>query len=91
MYRLEWRPLAENDLAGIVEYIGQDNPERAESFAAELRAKAELLRENPKMYRKSRFRGIHELVAHPNYIILYRIIGQTVEVLRIKHTSQNWP
>lgn len=91
VYRLEWRPLAEDDLNGVVDYIAADKPDRAANFAVELRAKAEGLRMNPKAYRKGRMEGTHELVAHPNYIIIYRIVGQTVEVLRVKHASQHWP
>ena len=41
--------------------------------------------------RKGGIKGMHELVAHPNYIIIYRIVGQTVEALRVKHASQHWP
>ncbi|MFA7242284.1 MAG: type II toxin-antitoxin system RelE/ParE family toxin [Sulfuricellaceae bacterium] len=71
--------------------MAEDNPDRAVSFAAELRAKAEGLREHPQAYRKGRAKGTHELVVHPNYIIVYRIVGLTVEILRIKHAAQLWP
>ena len=91
MHTLEWRALAENDLEQIVDTIATDNPERALSFVAELRGKGRLLLTSPKMGRIGRVEGTRELVAHPNYIIVYRLVGQVIEVLRVKHVAQRWP
>ena len=91
MPTLEWRALAENDLEEIVDYLATDNPERALSFVAELRDKGRLLLNNPKMGRTGRVKGTRELVAHPNYVIVYRLAGQVIEVLRVKHVAQRWP
>ena len=91
MPTLEWRALAENDLEQIVDYIAADNPERALSFIAELREKGSLLLTNPKLGRPGRVGDTRELVAHPNYVIVYRLAGQVVEVLRVKHVAQRWP
>ena len=91
MPTLEWRALAENDLEQIVDYIAAGNPDRALSFIVELREKGSLLLTNPKLGRPGRVRGTRELVAHPNYIIVYRLAGQVVEVLRVKHVAQRWP
>ncbi|MHB1292267.1 MAG: type II toxin-antitoxin system RelE/ParE family toxin [Sulfuricella sp.] len=33
----------------------------------------------------------HILVAHPNYLLIYRIQGETIEILRVKHALQQWP
>ena len=35
-YRIEWRPMARDDLLAIVRYIGKDNPTRGKSFGKEL-------------------------------------------------------
>lgn len=91
MYTLEWRALAEKDLEQIVDYIAADNPKRALSFVAELRDKGRLLLANPRMGRIGRVKSTRELVAHPNYIIVYRLAGQVIEVLRVKHVAQRWP
>jgi len=95
-YRIAWRPMAEADLASIIDYIGRDNPARAEAFGREMRNKTLSLAQNPKMGRTGR-PGIpayvRELVVHRNYIIFYRVIEQatTVEVLRMKHAAQQMP
>jgi len=38
-----------------------------------------------------RVKRTREFVVHPNYILVYRIVGKTVEVLRVKHAAQRWP
>lgn len=91
MHKLAWKKQARADLLEIVQYIAQDNPDAAEKLADEIEAKAAKLRENPKLFRVGRKRGTRELVAHPNYLIIYRIQGETIEILRVKHTAQQWP
>jgi len=93
VHKVSWRPQAENDLMAIIERIWQDNPERAVTFAKEIQSKTEKLREHPALYRAGRKRGTRELVAHANYILIYRVLKrkQTVEILRVKHTAQQWP
>ena len=53
-YRIEWRPMAREDLRGIVRYIGKDNPTRAKSFGKELRDKTKPLAQHPELGRKGR-------------------------------------
>lgn len=95
-YRIEWRPMAREDLRAIVRYIGQDNPTRAKSFGKELRDKTKPLAQHPELGRKGRPglpEWLRELVAHPNYIIFYRVLDEsrTVEILRVKHAAQQVP
>ena len=42
-YRIEWRPMARDDLRAIVRYIGKDNPAKARRFGQELRDKTKPL------------------------------------------------
>jgi plasmid stabilization system protein ParE len=28
---------------------------------------------------------------HPHYILIYRLVDDAVEVLRVKHAAQQWP
>lgn len=95
-YRIEWRPMAREDLRGIVRYIGKDNPTRAKSFGQELRDKAKSLAQHPELGRQGRPglpEWLRELVVHPNYIIFYRVLDEarTVEILRVKHAAQQMP
>lgn len=94
--RIEWRPMAREELRGIVRLIGEDNPTRAKSFGKELRDKTKPLAQHPELGRKGRPglpEWLRELVVHPNYIIFYRVLAEarTVEILRVKHAAQQVP
>lgn len=87
MLEVVWRPKAEQDLQAIIEWIWQHNPDRALSFAQEIQTKATSLRESTIQYRAGRQPGTRELVLHPNYLLIYRIKNDAVEILRVKHTK----
>jgi toxin ParE1/3/4 len=86
-----WRPTAIADRKSITAYIAQDNPRAAVELGDMLMQKAEQLDQHPMLGRAGRVKGTRELVAHPNYILIYRIVGKAVEVLRVKHAAQKWP
>jgi addiction module RelE/StbE family toxin len=95
-YRIEWRPMAREDLRAIVRYIGKGNPTRAKSFGQELRDKTRPLAQHPELGRKGRpglSDWLRELVVYPNYIVFYRVLAEarTVEILRVKHAAQQTP
>lgn len=92
-HSITWRPMAEADLEGIVDYIAQANPLRAEEFGQELREKVELLADHPMLGRKGRPglpATVRELVVHRNYLVFYRVLEEssTVEILRVRHAAQ---
>lgn len=95
-WRIVWRVQAYEDLRGIVRYIAQDNPRRAASFGRELRARVELLAQQPRLGRQGRPglpAWLRELVVHANYIVFYRLLerSHSVEILRVKHAAQQIP
>lgn len=91
MISLVWKRQARNDLIKIVEYISQDNPDAAEKLANNIEVKAEKLLKYPNLFRAGRKRGTRELVVHENYLVIYRVQGDTVEILRVEHVAQQWP
>lgn len=95
-YNIVWRPIAQDDLISIIDYIAQDNPIRAEEFGEELRAKVLPLAQHPQLGRTGRPglpTALRELVVHRKYIIFYRVLAEahTVEILRVKHAAQQTP
>jgi plasmid stabilization system protein ParE len=40
---------------------------------------------------KFEVKGTHELVMRPNYVIVYRVLQDAVELLRVLHATQQWP
>ena len=81
--------LADRD--AIMVFIAQDNPTAAIDLDLEFEAKAENARLRPKLYKDGRVKGTREIVVRPNYVMVYRVIGDVVEVLRVLHTAQQWP
>jgi toxin ParE1/3/4 len=43
------------------------------------------------MYRAGRVAGTREAVLHPNYILVYRVATDTIEVVRVLHARQRYP
>lgn len=79
------------DRKRITAYIAEDNPNAASELGDMLMQKAEQLDRHPMLGRAGRVEGTRELVAHPNYVLIYRIVGNAVEVLRVKHAARKWP
>ena len=81
--------LADRD--AIMVSIAQDNPTAAIDLDLEFEAKAENARLRPKLYKAGRVKGTREIVVRPNYVMVYRVIGDVVDVLRVLHAAQQWP
>jgi plasmid stabilization system protein ParE len=71
--------------------ISQDNPVAAADLDEIFESKGEVARQRPTLYRKGRVEGTREIVAASNYIIVYMIKDECVQVLRIIHARQQWP
>lgn len=89
--KLYWTPEATQDREGIYEYIEADNPVAALDLDELIRDKANSLIEHPKRCKPGRAPGTREMVVHPNYVMVYRIQGDNVEILRVLHARQQWP
>ena len=74
-----------------MDYIAQDNPLAALELDEMIEHKADQLVDHPDLYRVGRKRGTREMAVHPNYIVIYRVQKETVEILRVKHAAQQRP
>jgi toxin ParE1/3/4 len=86
-----WKLAAVADRKRITEYIAQDKPRAAVALGDLLMERAAQLDRHPLLGRTGRVPGTRELVVHPNHILIYRVVGDAVEVLRVKHAAQMWP
>lgn len=86
-----WLPAAADDLVAIVEFISKRNPAAATDLAERLLADAEMLSQLPALYRPGRVTGTREFVSHPNYIFIYRVTSDAVEILNVVHSRQQYP
>ncbi|MGD0521184.1 MAG: type II toxin-antitoxin system RelE/ParE family toxin [Terracidiphilus sp.] len=89
---LEWSVFARADRKAIFDYIEGDNPRAAITVDERIRTRLEDLAQFPEMGRPGRIEGTRELVVSGTpYIAAYRIVGDTVRVLRVLHGAQQWP
>ena len=85
---LKWTKTALRSVDEIAGYIAKDNPKRATSFVVELQEAVTKLQVHPGMGRAGRVPGTRELVLHKNYIAIYRVRGEGVEILRLHHAAR---
>ena len=88
-----WSPEAIADLAALRAYIAQDDPAAAQRVALHIIRNIEtLLTNSPEMGRPGRVPGTRELVIPKTpYIVPYRLVRNTIQVLRVFHSSRRWP
>ena len=74
-------------------YIEQDDPAAAQRVALHIVYNVEtLLPNSPEMGRPGRVPGTRELVIPKTpFIVPYRLVGTTIQVLRIFHGARQWP
>lgn len=84
MLRLLWSAEALDDLEAIIGYI-------ADRLLNAIEHLAEQLPEHPYLYRTGRVPGTREAVVHPNYILVYRVDAEIVDVLAVLHARQQYP
>jgi toxin ParE1/3/4 len=85
---VKWLQSALDNLVSIADYIALDNPVRAKTFVQEIRQKSNLLVDFPNVGRAGRVLGTRELVVHKNYILVYRVRAQKVEILSVYNVTQ---
>jgi toxin ParE1/3/4 len=86
---IKWTKTALASVDEIAGFIAKDNPTRATSFVLELQAAVTQLQTHPGMGRAGRVPGTRELVLHKNYIAIYRVRSDDVEILRLHHAARN--
>ncbi|AQR60328.1 hypothetical protein BZG35_00655 [Brevundimonas sp. LM2] len=86
-----WTDEAFDDLDAISLYIGTRNPAAADRLAETIWTAAERLGERPFAYRAGREPGTREAVVHPNYTMVYAVGLETIRILRVLHTSREYP
>jgi len=84
-------PAALRDVAAHAGYITNYNPSAAERLAADLDAAANSLKIFPLRGRPGLVPTTRKLVVVWPYVIVYRVDGQTVEILRVWHGAEDRP
>lgn len=89
---LVWLQRAINDRDAQLDYIAQDNPLAAVSQGDRIDEQVDILLQHPQMGRPGRKQGTRELViSRTPFIVVYRLKGKCIELLRLLHGAQKWP
>ena len=87
-----WTEDADEDLAAIVGYVDERDPQAARKLWHRLKDSAVSLSEHPYLFKESdRMPGYREIVAHPNYLIFYRVMADRVQVEMVAHARRIYP
>jgi addiction module RelE/StbE family toxin len=90
--QIRWSPAAADDFSHIIEYIRQENPSAAQRIAKTIYESAASLRVFPYKGRTGRVEGTRELpLPRLPFIVIYRIVEDTVEIANVVHGAQKWP
>lgn len=91
MRNVVWLDTALEDLHVIAEFIAERDPSAARRLVDRFVDDADALGLLPAQYRRGRVAGTHELVSHPNYILVYRHTVDHIEILNVLHARQQYP
>ncbi|GAB1389685.1 MAG: hypothetical protein AMXMBFR78_20500 [Rubrivivax sp.] len=90
--RVRWLRKALRNLDDEASYIAADSPDAAQLVVQRVLEAVAMLAQQPGMGRPGRVSGTRELVVlETRYIVPYRVRGQTIEILRVFHTSRRLP
>ncbi len=89
---VKWLRKALKNLEQAYDYVAEENVEAVVGLVFKIQAATEQLAEFPMMGRAGRIDGTRELViANTPYIVIYRVKGKSVEILRVLHSSRKYP
>ena len=91
MMQIIWRARAKSNLAKIIRYIANEDPAAARRIKDRLESAILPVAEHPYLYRPGRVPGTRELVAHPNYILVYLVAFERIEIVNVLHARQEYP
>jgi len=92
MLAVVWTAAAREDLREIIDYISDFNRTAAERLQERLESVVLPLSTYPYLYPQSRrMPAYREIVAHPNYLVFYRVLADKVQIEMVAHGRRNFP
>ncbi len=92
--RIEYLPVAQNDLTEILEYIQKDNPSAALNFLVQIDEAVIKLEDFPLMGQVSKDRRLqalnYRMLIVSSYLIIYVVMDNVVEIRRILHGRRKY-
>lgn len=90
--RIELSGFVTTDITEIADYIGQDSPARASTFVDGLWEEIRKVGRDPMHYRiRPEYGKDARMAVVGRYVILFRIMQNTVRIERVVHGGRNLP
>jgi plasmid stabilization system protein ParE len=90
--RVEWLRQALRNLDDEASYIATDDPVSARLVVQRVLEAVAQLADQPGLGRPGRVPGTRELVVlRTRYLVPYRVRGESIQILRVFHTSRRLP
>jgi addiction module RelE/StbE family toxin len=89
--RIVWSPTSQRKIDEIVDYILKDNVDAALALVEELEERVQHLKKHPRSGRMVPALNnelVRQLVVQPNYVIIYEINKDHIDILTIRHARQ---
>jgi toxin ParE1/3/4 len=89
---LQWTVSASTDLEAAINFIAQGSLSAALRQLDEIEEQTDRLAEYPMLGRAGRVKGTRELVVNRTpFIVVYRIKGEMIQILRVLHGARQSP
>jgi toxin ParE1/3/4 len=88
---INWTDDAKEDLVSIISFIDERNSKAASELESQIFSTVEQLTQHPFLYRNGRIATTREIVIHPNYIIVYQVLTDSIKILNVLHARQQYP
>lgn len=87
---IHWNDDAIADLVELITYIAERDPQAAQRLRSRIDLAVASVAEHPYLHQVGRVPGTREIVAHPNFIVVYQVTDR-IEVTSVVHARQNYP
>ncbi len=87
-----WSPTSQRKINEIVDYISKDNIDAALALVEEFEKRVQYLRKHPRsgrMVPALNDKMVRQLVVQSNYLIIYEINKDHIDILTIRHAKQD--
>jgi toxin ParE1/3/4 len=91
MLPVVWGAQSLDELDDIVRYIAQFDRRAATALHDRVEDAVLPLSRHPYMGRPGREDGTRELVVHPNYIVIYQVRADDVQIVSVLHARREYP
>ncbi|QDX25489.1 type II toxin-antitoxin system RelE/ParE family toxin [Sphingomonas suaedae] len=91
MLGLRWEADALLQFELLIQFVRDRDERAAEALARRIGDGAERIRHFPESGRPGRVDGTRELIVHPNYLVVYQIVPESIDIIRLLHSRQRYP